>query len=286
MSWLVLGTWKFSLPGVTEAGRVLEEGGNCIDAVEMVVRSVESDETVDTVGLSGVPNDAGEVELDAAIMSGRELLLGAVAGVRGYAHPVTLARKVMTDSPHNMLVGEGAEEFAREIGLREEPRYRESRKTSSGETRPEGGESRGHDTVGAIAVDAIGDIACAVSSSGLAGKHRGRVGDAPLVGSGFYADNEVGAAVATGVGEEIMRSCLCSQVIELIRRGAAPEEAATEAVRRAQLRFTASTETAGKMAVLCVDFRRGCSAAANHRGFEYIVAGDGREPRVIQVEQI
>jgi N4-(beta-N-acetylglucosaminyl)-L-asparaginase len=278
MSWLVVGTWKFSLPGVAEAGRILEEGGSCIDAVEMVVRSVESDETVDTVGLSGAPNDVGDVELDAAIMSGRDLSFGAVAGVRGYVHPVSLAREVMTRSAHNMLVGEGAEGFAREMGMRKASRR------SVGGAQPEEGEAGGHDTVGAVAIDLRGGLACAVSSSGLAGKHRGRVGDAPLVGSGFYADDELGAAVATGVGEDIMRCCLCSQVIEMIRRGASPEEATTEAVKRAQLRFKKAGQTPGNMAVVCVNRGGVHSAAANHSGFEFVVGTAGGEPEVIEVE--
>jgi N4-(beta-N-acetylglucosaminyl)-L-asparaginase len=185
-----------------------------------------------------------------------------------------------------MLIAEGAEKFARDMGMRKERWHGEGRKERSGEARQEDGKSRGHDTIGAIAVDAKGNIACAVSSSGLAGKHRGRVGDAPLVGSGFYADNEVGAAVATGVGEEIMRCCLCSQVIELIRRGVSPEKAGAEAVRRAQLRFRAAAGTVGNMAVVCVNCEGIYSAAANHRGFEYVVAREGREPTVIEVEPV
>ena len=189
MTWSIIATWKFSIEGVKTAGELIASGGKSIDAVEQVARYVEDDPSTDSVGYGGIPNIDGEVELDAAIMNGEDLSIGAVMGIKGYKNPISIARKVLTDSPHNILIGQGAEDFAARNGfektilLTEESirkwleRKRELTKNNK--------EVMGHDTVGIVALDTFGNMASGTSTSGTGMKYRGRVGDSPLVGSGF-----------------------------------------------------------------------------------------------------
>lgn len=222
---------------------ILLRGGSALDAVEAAVRLMEDDPTFDA-GIGSVLNRVGEIELDAIIMDGRTLRLGAVAAVRGINNPVHLARVIMEDTDHNMLVGEGARRFAELKGIRlcaqaeltvprEVERYRQLQKTPNyhlsdmftPDTVP-----NPMDTVGAVAIDERGDIAAATSTGGVHFKMPGRVGDSPLVGSGAYADNETGGASATGHGESIMRVILSKTATDAIGRGMSAQEAADYAV--------------------------------------------------------
>jgi isoaspartyl peptidase/L-asparaginase-like protein (Ntn-hydrolase superfamily) len=287
MPWFIVATWRFSLTGVTAAAKGLKDNGNCLDAVERVVRMVESDPTVESVGLGGFPNKEGELELDAAIMDGRNLSIGAVAGVRSYLHPVSIARRVMADSPHSFLISEGAEDFAADRGMKKGILLTKERVDEwwVRKKQPEKNDKKAtdHDTVAAIALDLDGDMACATSSSGSAMKHQGRVGDSPLVGSGFYVDNEVGGAVATGVGEDIMRGCPCFHAVELMRKGRSPQESADAAVSRIHSRLMRSSHAVGNIAIVCGDNRGNHGAAANHEGFEYAAASSTKEPDIIEI---
>jgi len=218
-----------------EAGwRLLDRGQSALDAVEAAVRSMEDNATFDA-GVGSVLNSVGEIELDAMIMEGTTLKLGAVAAVRGIANPVTLARRVMEHTSHNVLVGGGARRFAEQVGLclcsqaeltvpREVARYHERRQQNANQ-HPEG-----CDTVGAVAIDRFGNIAAATSTGGIAFKLPGRVGDSPLVGSGAYADNMSGGASATGHGEMIMRVVLSKTTTDAIASGLTAQEAAERAI--------------------------------------------------------
>lgn len=212
--------------GIEAGMEILRAGGSALDAVEAATRLVEANPDDHTVGYGGYPNLLGEVELDASIMDGRSLAAGAVGAIKGFKHPISVARRVMEDLPHVLLVGEGAARFAREIGMQEEPLltveaenvYREG---ISGKLPPEkqswltGGIASNlrrlvklttdpehvAGTVNFIAQDHAGNIACAVSTSGWAWKYPGRLGDSPLIGAGNYADNRYGACACTGWGE-------------------------------------------------------------------------------------
>ncbi|MDR0602634.1 MAG: isoaspartyl peptidase/L-asparaginase [Treponema sp.] len=247
------GTWKFSYKGVLRAGELLSAGKEALDAVEAGVVVVEDDPEVFSVGSGGYPNLHGEVELDAAIMCGATLAAGAVLGVKGFRHPVSIARALMEKTPHIAVAGRGADEFAYAAGFQKEPRFyqkawerwfalRDTYLTDgqkyppldscaagsygtggNSESSPSPGDGHhSHDTVGVIALDQRGCVAAATSTSGLALKIPGRIGDSPVIGSGFYADDRAGAAVATGVGEEIMRGCLSIVRSCLCLRAAAP----------------------------------------------------------------
>lgn len=231
-----------------EGGRVLEAGGTALDAVEAAVRSMERDPTFDA-GRGSFLNREGMVEMDAVIMDGARLKAGSVAAVRNILHPVTLARLVMDRTEHVMLVGEGANLFAAEVGveaapeeellvgrelerwrrLREDPRFR-ARVIFEPTRVPKPSWDVPGDTVGAAAVDRRGDVAAATSTGGTPKKRMGRVGDSPLVGAGAYADNAAGAVSATGWGEPIIISCLSRRVLEHIERGQEPTEAAQAAL--------------------------------------------------------
>jgi len=218
---------------------VLAQGGPALDAIEAAVRVMEDDPAFDA-GLGSFLNAAGQVELDAIIMDGRDLSFGAVAAVQRVRHPVTLARLVMAHSGHAMLVGAGAEAFAHEQGLplcspeellagRELERWRAAQAGGN----PHGWEPFGtppSDTVGAVALDADGNLAAATSTGGTFNKLPGRVGDSPLVGCGAYADNRTGAVSATGLGEALMKVVISKTACDFIGKGMTAQEAAEAAI--------------------------------------------------------
>ncbi len=242
-----------------EAGwAVLTSGGSALAAVEAAVRILEDNPTFDA-GRGSFLNAVAQVELDAIIMDGRDLNLGAVAAVQHVAHPVTLARLVLTESEHAMLAGAGAEMFAREQNLpictpedlltgRELERWKAAHATGKPQTwEPWGAQPRPSDTVGAVALDADGNLAAATSTGGTFNKHPGRVGDSPLVGCGAYADNRSGAVSATGEGEALMKVVISKLVCDLIAQGMNAQEATQTAIR------ILSERTSGEGGVIALD---------------------------------
>ncbi len=217
---------------------ILDIGGSALDAVEAAVRSLEDDPTYDA-GVGSFLNAIGEVELDAAIMDGNTMLSGAVAAVQRVRHPITLARRVL-ESDYILLVGAGAESFAQTAGVElcsaddlVVDRERERWKLQQGQPGFRGRDAfrAAHDTVGAVALDAAGNLAAATSTGGIPNKLPGRVGDSPLLGSGLYADNETGGCSTTGWGESIMKVVLAKTVTDGLREGAHPREAAQSGIR-------------------------------------------------------
>lgn len=241
--------------GIEAAIDILRSGGSALDAVEAATRLVEANPDDHTVGYGGYPNLLGEVELDASIMDGRTLHAGAVGGLKGFRHPISVARRVMTDLPHVLLVGEGAARFAREIGMTEETLltpeaeavYRQGLTNQLPSDKQdwirdgiEGNLARlarmtadpehAAGTVNFIALDKHGDIACAVSTSGWAWKYPGRIGDSPLIGAGNYADNRFGACACTGWGELAIRCSTARSVMLYQRLGWGLEQACNQAM--------------------------------------------------------
>ena len=234
---LIVSTWGFGKPANELALKVLQGGGSALDAVEQGVRLVETSGNT-SVGLSGKPNAAGVVQLDACIMNGPGHQAGSVAGVEGVVHPISAARLVMEKTPYVMLVGAGAHWFAEQNGLEvrdsqaDKANYREWLARQKRLTPGKGDKPENHDTIALIILDADGNIAGGCSTSGWSGKVPGRVGDSPIIGGGVYVDNEVGGAGATGLGENVMRYCASYQVVENMRHGMSPTEACAEAIRR------------------------------------------------------
>jgi L-asparaginase / beta-aspartyl-peptidase len=246
--------------GAMAAMKLLQEGGSALDAVERACRIVEDDPEDHSVGYSGLPNIVGEVELDASIMDGRTLRTGAVAALRGYGNPITLARRVMEELPHVLLVGRGAERFAAELAQRpanqltEEAlrRWRdrfteygmtpgathELRKVALQMTRPVNlrdklEKAEKVDTLGTVnflALDRAGNLASAVSTSGLAWKYPSRVGDSPIIGAGNYCDNRYGAVACTGMGELAIRVASARSLVLYLKMGMSLQAAGQEAL--------------------------------------------------------
>jgi len=230
------------------AWSILSAGGSSLDAVIAGANVVELDPEDASVGYGGLPNEEGVVQLDASVMSGRLRKSGAVGALERIKTPSAVARLVMERTDHMMLVGEGALRFARAHGFVEENLLTESSRLrwlrwkenlspeddwlppADGIYRDRAGRTQG--TINVLAVDAAGDLAGCTTTSGLSWKLPGRLGDSPIVGAGLYVDNEVGAAGATGRGEEVIKTCGSFAVVEAMRRGSPPEEACREALRR------------------------------------------------------
>ncbi len=234
---LILSTWNHGLPANADAWAKLKETGSILDAVEAGVKNTELDLTNLSVGLQGLPDREGIATLDASIMTG-DGSCGSVAFVRQVKHPISLARAVMEKTPHVMIVGEGARQFAIAQGfpLEEEKLSPNAQKAYdkwkvNSQYKPIIN-IENHDTIGMIGLDANGKLAGSCTTSGLAYKMHGRVGDSPIIGAGLYVDDEVGAATATGLGESIIRICGSFLIVELMRQGRTPQEACEEAVRR------------------------------------------------------
>lgn len=279
----VIATWDYGLELVATAQAQLRAGKPLLDALEAGVNVVENDPKVLTVGYGGMPNADGVVQLDAAMMDGRTHRAGAVGAIERIKNPISVARKVMERTEHVMLVGAGANAFARKMGFREEelltPEARarwQKDKESFWRNPPEH-----HDTVCCIGIDAHGDMATAVSTSGLPWKLAGRIGDSPIIGAGSYVDNAVGGACATGVGELTMRTCASFAVVERMRAGADPN-AACRAVLEWILALFPSVRSDGKTQLAFIAMnKRGQVGAAVYRKqrklFRYALAR-GHEP--------
>ena len=233
---LVISTWDFGKGANVEAWKVLSAKGRALDAVEKGVQVPEGDPKETSVGLGGLPDRDGRVTLDACIMD-EFANIGSVACLEHIVHPISVARKVMEKTPHVMLVGDGALQFALANGFKKENLLTpESEKTwkewlKTGEYKPFAN-IENHDTIGMLAVDANQNLSGACTTSGMAFKMHGRVGDSPIIGAGLFVDNEIGAATSTGVGEEVIRICGSHLVVEMMRQGNSPQEACEKAVKR------------------------------------------------------
>lgn len=234
---IVVSTWNHGVEANLAAWKVLEEGGSAMDAAEKGVMVTEADVANKSVGNGGLPDAQGKVTLDACIMNEKSQC-GAVAFVQDYEHPISIARSVMENTPHVMLVGEGAEEFAKEQGFDKKKLLSKSSKEdykawkkSESQKKPEIN-SENHDTIGMLVMDKKGNFSGACTTSGWAYKKHGRVGDSPIIGAGLFVDNEVGCACATGLGEAVIRIAGSHTVVELMRSGHGPEEACKMAVER------------------------------------------------------
>ncbi len=253
---MIVVTSANGVVGIREAVAILRNGGTALDAVEAATRLVEANPDDHTVGYGGYPNLLGEVELDASIMDGRSLRAGAVGALKGYKHPISIARKVMEELPHVLLVGEGAARFAAEMGFERENLltdaahqvYQQGLSGALPEDKRDwmnegisGNLARlaritadpehAAGTVNFIAQDRNGDIACAVSTSGWAWKYPGRLGDSPIIGAGNYADSRYGACGCTGWGELALRCGTARSVVLYQRMGFGLEQAARQAMR-------------------------------------------------------
>ena len=271
---VVISTWRFGKAANEAAVEMLAEGGYALDAVEQGIHVIEADPEIGSVGYGGAPNAEGVVQVDAAIMWGPGHRAGSVAGLEGILHPISVARKVMEDTPHVMLVGEGALKFALSCGFKPQDLTTEEsrRKWRAWQEAPQPPKDT-HDTIGMVVLDGRGDIAAGCSTSGWAYKLPGRVGDSPIIGSGLYVDNRIGGAAATGTGEEIMKYCISFSAVEHMRRGMSPGEACVEAVRR-MVETDLENRNTG-VGVVALNKHGEYGAAGMKKGFPYAVFANG-----------
>jgi len=292
---VVVSTWDSGVRANAAAWPVLNKGGRSLDAVEAAARSAE-DEISCCVGLDAYPDRDGKVTLDASIMDGNGDC-GAVSFLERIKHPVSVARKLMETTPHVLLSGEGAQQFALENGFqleaatlspdaeKEWKKWLEKSKYKPGinieNRRPSGQMSQfsppffddgspNHDTMGTIALDGKNGLSAAVTTSGLAFKMRGRVGDSPIVGAGLFVDNEVGAAVSSGLGEEVIRISGTHTVIEQMRFGRSPEAACREAVRRI-VKYNATKKEEMQVGFVAISKKGEVGAFSVQKGFTFSV---------------
>lgn len=272
---IVLSTWNFGIKANQAAWSVLRKNGRALDAVETGVKVTEADPEERSVGYGGRPDRDGRVTLDACIMD-EKANIGSVACLEHIVHPISVARAVMEKTPHVMLTGEGALAFALAQGFKKEnlltetseKEWREWLKKS--EYKPKAN-IENHDTIGMIAMDADGNLSGACTTSGMAYKMHGRIGDSPIIGAGLYVDNEIGAATATGHGEEVIRIAGCHLVVELMRHGRSAQKACEEAVAR----IVKLTELRGKklsdiqVGFIAIDKKGKTGAYCVQGGFNY-----------------
>ena len=234
---VTIATWQHGLPATAVAWEILAAGGSALDAAEAGARLTEADPEVHTVGRGSFPDREGIITLDACCM-GPNGDCGSVAALRDILHPVTVARMVMERTPHVMLVGKGARDFALAQGMTPTELLTDWSRAQYAEWQNENTDRRpainveNHDTIGILTLDERGDLAGACTTSGASFKYHGRVGDSPIIGAGLYVDNDIGAATATGWGEAVIRACGCFLVVELMRQGHSPTDACRLAVER------------------------------------------------------
>ena len=289
---IVISTWDSGMAVNAAAWKILSAKGKALDAVEAGAMQIENEINC-CVGLGGYPDRDGIVTLDSCIMD-EHANCGAVAGLERIKHPVSVARKVMEKTPHVILVGAGAQQFALENGFNLEstelsadakkayiewlksseykPVINIENKKANGPFAPNFFEdgTANHDTMGLIAMDTNGNLSGAVTTSGMAFKVHGRVGDSPIVGAGLFVDNEIGAATSSGVGEEVIRICGTHLVVEFMRQGYSPELACKKAVERIVKRDKEKAKTL-QVGFLAMNKKGQYGAYAIQKGFVFSV---------------
>jgi N4-(beta-N-acetylglucosaminyl)-L-asparaginase len=293
---IVISTWDFGKEANAEAWKTLASGGSALDAVEAGVKIPEADPDNRTVGYGGNPDREGHVTLDACIMD-EQYRCGAVMCLEHIKHPIAVARMVMEKTPHVVLVGEGALQFALANGFQKEnlltPESEKAWKEWLKESKYEPvinienqqnlpGGPYNHDTIGMLAMDAKGHLSGACTTSGMAYKMRGRVGDSPIIGAGLYVDNEIGAATSSGVGEEVIRIVGSHLVVELMRQGHSPKAACKEAVERIVQRNPEKAKSI-QVGFLAINKKGVYGAYALQKGFTYSVKS-GSEEKILSAE--
>ena len=296
---LVVSTWDFGKAANSEAWKILQNNGRALDAIEQGARVTEADQSNKTVGYGGYPDRDGRVTLDACIMD-ENGNCGSVMCLEHIMHPISVARLVMEKTPHVILVGEGALQFALANGFKKENlltpdselAWKEWLKKSQynpimnienksyNQNQPASeffpGSIDNHDTIGMLALDAQGNLSGGCTTSGMAFKMHGRVGDSPVIGAGLFVDNEIGAATSTGVGEEVIKCVGSHLVVEYMRQGYSPREACKKVVERIAKRDPEKAKNI-QIGFLAIDKNGNYGAYALQKGFSFAVKSDKEE---------
>lgn len=289
--WGIIATWRMAVEGITEADKMLKEGADAGDAIETAIKEVEDFPFYKSVGYGGLPNEEMEVELDAAYMDGDTLDIGAVAAIKDYANPISIARRLSHEKVNCMLVGEGAEKFAHKEGFERKNMLTDRAKIHYKNRVKEVKQQEispysGHDTVGMVCLDTHGKMTVATSTSGLFMKRKGRVGDSPISGSGFYVDSKIGGASATGLGEDLMKGCISYEIVRLMKEGKHPQEACEIAVNDLNKELIERRGKAGDLSLIAMNNKGEWGVATNIEGFSFAVATEGQEPIVYLTKNV
>lgn len=290
---VVIATWDYGKDLCAAAQKVFAKNGDLLDALEKGVNVVEDDPSVRSVGYNGWPNEDGVTQLDASIMDGRTHRAGAVGALERIKNPISVARKVMEKTEHVMLVGAGANAFAKKQGFKEQELLsKEVRAEWEKSTKDSFWKDKdNHDTVCAIGMDAKGDLASVVSTSGLGNKLAGRLGDSPIIGAGNYCDNDIGAACATGIGELAIRNAASFAIVERMRAGVDPTRACQEIMDRVLAKSPAiRSDPKAQLAFIAMNKAGEVGAAAlriQKKVFRYaIVRGTKAPPVLVDVKPL
>lgn len=283
---VVISTWNHGLPANEVAWKILSSGGSALDAVEKGVMVAEADPEETSVGYGGFPDREGNVTLDACIMDSHNNA-GSVACLKNIKHPISVARLVMEKTPHVMLVGDGAKQFALSQGFTEENLLTEKSKKAYEEWLKTSQYKpiiniENHDTISMLALDESGNLSGACTTSGMAWKMAGRVGDSPIIGAGLFLDNEVGAAAATGLGEAVIRTAGSAMVVELMRHGKTPQEACEIVTKRIYDLYKKSTDLEHlQVGFIALNKRGEIGAFCVRKGFNYALQSENQENKLI-----
>ena len=275
--WTMIATWRMAKEGIDLAIPELKNNGSAGDAIETAIKYVEDYPFYKSVGYGGLPNEEMEVELDAAFMDGKNFNIGAVAAIKDYANPISIARSLSEYKVNNLLVGAGAEKYAHKEGFerknmlsdRAKAHYRNRvKEIQVKEISP----YSGHDTVGMVCLDQSKNIVAGTSTSGLFMKKSGRVGDSPIIGSGLYADDEVGGASATGLGEDLMKGVVSYEVVRLMKEGMSPQKACEKVCFDLDAELIRRRGKAGDISIVALDKNGNWGVASNIDTFSFAVA--------------
>lgn len=289
---IFLSTWAHGKPANERAAEVFHNGGSLLDAVEKGINVPENDPNVTSVGLGGLPNAEGVVELDAAIMSGTTHRAGSVCSLRMIKSPISVARLVMEKTKHTTLAGDGAFRFALKMGFEPETLLTAQSLQKWQEWKADPHHQSfwlspaNHDTIGMVATDGKGHLVAGCSTSGLAFKIPGRVGDSPLIGCGVYADDNVGAASATGDGDLMTNYCTSISIVHLMARGASPQDACMDLLKHMVKTDPQNKDAA--VAVIAINTRGEIGAGSMNDGFhlKYALWRDGNSQLIESVKLI
>lgn len=285
MKYAMIATWRMAVEGITSSAELLRDEKSAGDAIENAIKMVEDFPFYKSVGYGGLPNEECEVELDAAYMDGDSLSIGAIAGIKDFKNPISIARKLSNEQVNCFLQGLGAEAFAHKNGFervnmltdRAKLHYEKKRR----EIAKEGlSPYDGHDTVGMVALDSNKKMVAGTSTSGLFMKKKGRVGDSPLSGSGFYVDSEVGGATATGLGEDLMKGCISYEIVRLMKEGKHPQEACDIAVNELDKQLIKRRGKAGDLSLVAMNNKGEWGVATNIADFTFSVVTKEESPTV------
>lgn len=288
MKYGIIATWCMSFDGVCEAYNMLKENKLAADAIISAIEDVENCEFYKSVGYGGLPNEEMIVELDAGYMDGTSFDIGMVGAIKNFKNPVKIAKHLSKLKANNFLVGTGAEKYATRHNFESKNMltkraqihyynrlYEINQQPNNNELKP----YNGHDTVGMVCIDQ-NNVISATSTSGLFMKHAGRLGDSPVVGSGFYADSEIGGCSATGLGEDMMKTCVSFQVVELMSLGKTPQESCQIVVEKTINRLKKAGRDVGDISLIAMDNEGNWGCCTNIDNFSFVVATDQIKPTI------